>query len=133
MPIPTSQAVSDKVCGQGNQDLVAEVTSVLLIEVLRQHLGPDDVLRVRQALGSVGHNSDEHMFLFVEPAGIQAVLLTEDLKPVIRHPSLPRLSDREGQQLGDIGLDTDERLADTEQLMGRQNQSSMLHETFFNG
>lgn len=58
-----SQSITNEIGRQCNQELISKASSVLLVEVLRQDLGPYNVLRIRQTLRSVCHDRDEHVLL----------------------------------------------------------------------
>lgn len=88
----TGEAVADEVGGQADEDLVAEAAGVLLVEHVGQDLRPDDVLRVGERLGRVGHDGDEHVLLLVEAAGVQVVLGAEEGELVGGHELLPSLA-----------------------------------------
>jgi hypothetical protein len=59
------------------------------------------------------------VLLLVEGTGVEAVLVSEELESVVRHELLPRLTHREGEELGNVGLDGDGWLTNTEELFGQ--------------
>ena len=133
----TCQTVADEVGGEGlwlgkvrwlvrvegvrdktyNEDLIAKASGILLVEILRQHLRPDNVLCIRKRLGGVGHNGNEHVFLLVEWTGVETMLPAEHAEAIIRHPTLPPFTEWVRQELDHVGLDRDGRLADAEELV----------------
>lgn len=110
----TSEAIANEVGRERNQDLVGKALGVRLVEVLGQDLGPDNVLGIRQTLGSVGHNGNEHVLLLVEPAWVEGDLVTKNVENSVGHELLPCLTEGECEKLGNVGFDTDEGLTDTE-------------------
>ena len=110
-------AVTDQVGGEGDQNLVAELASVGLVEVLGKVLRPDNVVGVGGAAGDVGHDGDEHVLLAVEGAGVEAVASAKEGETNIREDNFADLAERECQQLGDVEANGNGRHADGEELV----------------
>ena len=87
-----------------------------MVEVLRQHLGPDNVLGVGQRLGRIRHDGDQHVFLLAKLSGVEVMLGAEKGELVVGHPFLPGLAKREGEELSNVGFDGNTWLTDTEEL-----------------
>ena len=111
------QAVTNKVGGQGDEDLVSKAAGVLLVKVLWEHLRPHDILRIRQTLSRIGHDSNQHMLLLVKRPRVEAVAVAKEFELVVGYQLFPRLAYRIGEELHNIGLDADSRLADAEELI----------------
>lgn len=71
-------AVANKVCGQGNKQLVGDVGRIRLIEILGQILHPDDVVGVGRVIRHVCHDGDEHMFLFRKGPWVKRMVGAEE-------------------------------------------------------
>lgn len=115
----TRQTVTNEIGCEGIEKHVCEVASILLIEILRQNLSPDDVVGVRGGTRGVCHDGNEHVLLFVEATGVQVDnrLGKRDTNVFLWHPFLPGLAQGEGKELGDIGVKANCGLTDTEQLI----------------
>lgn len=96
-PADSSHSVTDEVRTQGNEDLIASMRGVWLVEILRQVLHPDDVVGIRRVVGNISHYGNEHMFLSVEGTWVERMPNTEQRKPFIRQPCLTGLSERISQ------------------------------------
>jgi len=67
------QTISDIIRRQADEDLVAEIASIGLVEVLREVLDPDDQSRKWRAAANTRHDGYEHMLLLRKRARIQAM------------------------------------------------------------
>ena len=76
----TSEAVTDKIGREGNEDLIAELASPGLVEVEREVLNPNDVCGVGRRETDVCHDCDDHVLLHVELARVEAPGITEGVK-----------------------------------------------------
>lgn len=119
LPRQPCKPVSNEVRRQRNQNLIAKAPCILLIEVLRQHLRPDDVLCIRQTLRGIRHNRNKHVLLLVEPSWVEIVRLSQQVELPRGHPLLPRFAQGKRKQLRNIGADGDGGLADAEELIDK--------------
>lgn len=92
-----SHAVANKVCGQGNEELVGNVGCVRLIKVLGQILHPDDVVGVGRVVSHVCHDGDEHVLLLRERAGVEGVICAKESETDVWQPVFARLAHGVGQ------------------------------------
>lgn len=119
-----SHSIADEICGEGDENLVGEMSGVWLVEILRQILHPDNVVGVWRIVGDVGHDGDEHVLFARKRPWVQTVLDAEEGEASIRKPSLGGFADGIGQQLGDIGHDTDGRLPNVEELIHKGEEGA---------
>lgn len=79
----TSNTIADKVCREGNEDLIGKVRGVALVKVLGQILDPDDVVCIGRVVGNVGHDCDEHMLLACKRSWVETVANAKESKAVV--------------------------------------------------
>lgn len=84
---------------------------------MRQKLDPDNVVSVRRALRDTSHERDEHVFLLVERARVEAMPSPKERDTHVRQRLFPQLSQRVCKQLWDIGRDADGGLTDAEEAI----------------
>lgn len=123
-PTDARHAVTNKVGGQGNEQLVGDVGCIRLVEILGQILHPDNVVGVGRIICHVCHDGDEHMLFFRKGPWIERVVGAKEGETDIRQPILAGLAHRVGQQLGDVGHDTDGGLANIEQLVDEGQETA---------
>lgn len=121
-PAHASNAVTYKVGGQGDKQLVGEMGGIRLIKVLGKILHPDDVVRVWCVVCHVCHDGDEHVFLLGEGSGIKRMSDAEQREAFIRKPFLGCFANGIGQKLRNVGHDTNGGLTDVEKLVDKGQQ-----------
>src|SRR3569833_934706 len=113
----SGESIAEEVGRQADQDLVEEVASIALVEILREVLDPDDVLGEGGRAGDGRHDGDQEMLLLGERTGVQAVPGPEEGESPVRQPSDSGAADRVRSQLRDVPADVDAGLADGKQLV----------------
>ena len=124
----------------GPRTLVPKARSPRLVEIDRQVLNPDNLHTSGHALDCAGeiikethivserggepdirHDSDHHVLLEIELAGVKAPRVPEGGEPPGRQDRFQEFAGREGKQLSDICPDRDTWLANAEELVDKRS------------